>query len=451
VVRRVLKCLECNEEFKPLLIMNNELITSCPKCGSVLIPTIYWEGKPLFTFKKGLYGIWALSDVLVSNYKDLITLHEGLTPVLLANELGNYLGIKSLIIKDESRNPTGTFIDRGVVTAVATAKQLGIKYVASASLGDLGVSVSTYARRFGLKSLIVMPDSVSPIKAYQSIALADKVKFVSNYEEALSKVLKSRYFPIIPTNPYLLDGYRTLYYEIVINELLNKSVSPSIIIVPVGDGALVTTIWNCIKELGNSATIYAVKASSRTPLLRDIYVEKPLLGNVVNEIIKEVGGKVIEVSESEVIKAIRYLVKFEGILTDPVGASTIAALTKLVSNGTVTSSDRVLAVMTSGGLSDVAILRSVCGHEAENVLGINIGFTKLKILELIAIKGALHPYAIWKELRNKYGIKVSLRVLYQHVSELERNGLIRRVGEVRVDGRVRKLYEVTNKGLMIIR
>ncbi len=448
MTNKVLKCLGCGNEFPPLFRINGRLITECPNCSSVLLPTIKWVSKPLVSIKDYSKGIWGLSDVLVSNYVEITTLREGLTPTIQAKNLSKYLGVKLLMIKDESRNPTGTFIDRGVATAISTAKYLGIKYVAAASLGDLGVSVSTYARRFGLKSLVYMPDSISPIKAYQAMLLADKVKFVSSYEEALKKVReKSNYFKIIPSNPYLLDGYRTLFYEVIINE----QELPSVIITPVGDGALITTIWNCIKELNMSATVYGVKASKRTPVLRDIYVEKPLLGNIINDIMHDLGGKVVEVNESEVLEAMRYLVRYEGILTDPVGASSLAALVKLINEGSISESDKVLLIMTSGALSDIAILRLLHGSEERRSTVLNIGFTKLKILELIAVKGRLHPYAVWKELRNGYGIRISLRVLYQHINELESMGLIRKVGEVKVDGRVRKLYEITNEGLMMIR
>jgi len=451
MLRYVLKCPICGKEYTP-----HPLHVRCRECNSPLVPTIsnidirYVLG---LRIKDTNLGVWNFESLLVSNSfvkenYNRITMGEGVTPLLHVKNLGKMLGVDNVLIKDESRNPTGTFIDRGASTLITLVSNAGFRKVSVASLGDLGISVSAYARRAGMKVRVVMPHKVTPSKAYQTLLLADDVEFVSTYEEAISKVMKLRKsFPVTPLNPYLLDGYKTIYYEI----FLSLKRHPDVLIVPIGDGALLTAIWFSIKELKGDVTIVGVKGCSSTVILKDISVEKPLYEPLIKDIVKESNGLVIDICEDDVLKATRILSLSEGILVEPVGASSIAALIKLTERNLISSKDIVIALITGGSLRDTAILRLLSNRQLISGDELRIGFTKSKILEALVIYGPLHSYAIWKIIREKYGIKVSLRVIYQHMEELEKLGLVKIHSYKRVSGRMRKIYEVTRKGMLYLR
>jgi len=442
-VRKILECPSCGAKFPPFPPR-----LSCDACGSPLIPRIIDLRLKDVHRKINYGGIWVFKDFLISGGKSEVTLGEGLTPLIKAVRLGEYLGLSNVLIKDESRNPLGTFIDRGSATLMSVALNLRFKKVVVASLGDLGISISAYARKAKIKSYVVMPHSITPSKAYQVLVLADKVEFTSSYEEAIGKVLKTKdSLQVTPLNPYLLDGYRTIYYEIY-SELGRH---PDVLIVPVGDGALMTALWYALKDLGGKSMIIGVKGCSSTPLLRDISVEKPLYERVIKDILQDSGGFIIEVCDKDVIEAIKLLANSEGLLVEPVGVSSIAGLMKLSINDELPSNKLVVTLITGGALRDASILRLLTDKHIMQEEGLKIGFTKLKILEILVSRGPLHPYAIWKILRDNYGIKISLRVLYQHIEELERLGLIKVNNYERVRGRVRKIYEVTSKGVKLLR
>ena len=442
---RYLECIRCGKTYEP-----SNAILRCSYCDSPLIPRIKGLSLAHIVMKQSnvTSGIWYLSDVLVSNPKYRVSLGEGLTPLISMNNLSKEYSLGNILMKDESRNPTGTFIDRGSAVAISVAYSLGYRKVSVASLGDLGVSVSAYARRSGMKSHVLLPQAVIPSKAYQTLILADKVDFVGSYEEALNKVMKyRRSFPITPLNPYLLDGYRTLCYEVI--SQLRKA--PDAIIIPIGDGALLTTFWYVLKDLGLKSMIIGVRGSTASPILRDIYVEKPLFSDVIKEVIEESEGLIIEVCESDVFNAMKELARCEGILLEPVGASSLAALMKLTLKGELSSKSLVVTIATGGALRDTSILRLLSEGKVPQPNGVKIGFTKSKILELLISKGPLHPYAIWKLLKDTYDIKISLRSLYQHMEELEKLGFVRVSGYSRVGKRIRKIYEVTPEGINMIR
>ncbi len=431
-----LKCVRCGEEFNVF-----SGLTQCPKCGGELIP----ELRCLKPEPVGGKGVWAWSNVLVTGvFERKVTLMEGNTPLIRALELERRLGLRRIFLKDESRNPTGTFIDRGAATLATAALGLGIMRLVTASLGDLGVSIAAYARRAGIRCKVLMPSTSPPTKIYQSLALSSSLELVSSYEEAVDKALRygarEGSMPVTSKNPYLLDGYRTLPLEVV-RELGS---SPDVILVPVGDGSLAYAVWQVINALGGNSRLVGVKASSKSPILKDVSVEKPLMLKLLKEALESTGGFIVEVSEREVVSALKLLADCEGLLVEPAGATAIAALANL--SRELPSNSSVVAVMTGGPARDPAALSLLVeGRELKSVK--RIGSTKIKILEILAMEGPLHPYATWKLLTERYGLRISLRSIYQHFNELVKSELIE---PVKGEGR-RHLFRITSKGLEMIR
>ncbi|MCD6428869.1 MAG: pyridoxal-phosphate dependent enzyme [Desulfurococcales archaeon] len=434
----VLKCLKCGTVISP-----REYVLRCPTCGSILVPT---AGRIRDLVKSDSTGVWSWRNYLTYS-SSTVSLGEGNTPLIKSVSIGAAIGAADVFIKNESRNPTGTFLDRGSATLTTAALNFGVRKLVIASLGDLGISAASYGRRAGLKSLTYLPLSIAPSKAYQTLLLSDKVVFVSSYEEAVRRTLRHEsadVMPVTPQNPYLLEGYRTIYYEI----FYTLKRHPDFIVVPVGDGGLYTMLWIALKELGGDAVIVGVKGKRDSPLMKDIAVEKPLLWELVEIAAKDCGGFIVEVDEGDIVEAARLLARKEGMLAEPAGAAAIAALIKAHSKFDRKSS--IVAIVTGAALTDTATLKALIGKSIELMDVQKIGFTKALILEILVAHGPLHAYALWKIIREYRGLRISLRALYQHMKELEDLGMVRVVAEEVVEGRRRKVYEVTEKGIKAI-
>ncbi len=434
----VLKCLRCGTE-----IDSRKYVLRCPACGGILVPT---AGKIRNLVKSNQAGVWSWRNYLTCGSRT-VTLGEGNTPLIKSVGIQAAIDITDVFIKNEARNPTGTFLDRGSATLTTTALNFGIRKLVTASLGDLGISIASYSKRAELESLTYLPLSVTPSKAYQTLLLSDKVVFVSSYEEAVQRTLRHEsegVMPVTPQNPYLLEGYRTIYYEIFYT--LRKH--PDFILVPIGDGGLYTMLWTALNELSGEAVIVGVKGRCDSPLMKDIAVEKPLLWELVEVAIKDCSGFIVEVGEEDIVEAARLLARREGMLAEPAGAAAIAALIK--SSEKFDRKSSIVAIVTGAALTDTATLKALIGKSIELMDMQKIGFTKALILEMLLSHGPLHAYALWKVIREYHGLKISLRALYQHMKELEDLGMVRVVAEEVVEGRRRKVYEVTEKGIKAI-
>lgn len=374
-----------------------------------------------------------------------ITLGEGNTPLIRSVKIGRGAGL-TLYLKDESKNPTGSFIDRGSATLATALKYFKVRSVVIPSTGDLSISVSTYLRRAGISSRAYIPSSVTLSKAYKTLLVSDKVRFVESYEEALLKASKYAQFygtAVLPTNPFLIDGYRTIALEIV-HSLGRKR--PLVVVVPVGDGVLALSIHYVLEDLQVQHKILGVRACKESPLLRDIYVAKPMLQEYLKELEDRDFIEVVNVCDDEALEASELIVKKEGFLIGPVGASCIAALKKALYEkirNLIT-----VALMSGDPLQDPHIIKALLEKTVrpeEHI--VTLGFTKMKILEILAYSNPAHPYVLWKELKQKHGLNLSRRSVYKHIEELINLGLLRVVGYEKVEGRTRKVVSITESGL----
>ncbi len=437
-MRNELTCVECGRTY-PATSGKVKCV-----CGGQLVPTL-----PKSLGRVNAPGIWSWGAALVTSvFSDRVTLYEGNTPLVRASKLAKELNLKEVYLKDESRNPSGTFIDRGSATLVTAARSLGLARLVTASLGDLGVSVATYSRRAGLRCKVIMPSYITPVKAYQTAMLADSVEYVESYEESLSRAWKygsaPASMPVTPQNPFLLDGYRTLAMEILTDLRAGK---PGVVLVPVGDGALAYATLQIISKFSPGTTVIGVRASSKSPLLKDVAVDRPLFADLLKELMEHGKGYIIEVGEDDVVSALKLLARCEGMLTELTGATAVAALIKLSSD--LRSTSPIISIISGGPARDPAVLRLMVSEGHPKYLT-RIGFTKMKILEILALQGPLHPYAVWKILRSEYGVNVSLRSIYQHFNELSEMQLVEGTEE-REGGRRRRVFKVTDKGLNLIR
>ncbi|WP_048816767.1 threonine synthase [Caldisphaera lagunensis] len=365
-----MKCISCNSTFD----IDQNLIV-CPKCGGLL--EIINEKEIDIKRLKGK-GVWRYKDFIPGNYKKIVSLNEGNTPLIKSRKFEN------LYFKFEGLNPTGSFKDRGMTIAISSAATLGYKIVVAASTGNTAASASAYSARAGLKTILFLPKGkVAKGKLFQSILHgAHIVEINGNFDEALDKVKKlfnknKDVYPVNSFNPWRLEGQKTIAFEIF-EEIGN----PDFVIVPTGNAGNIYAIWKGFKELEKSGLIekipkmIAVQSSGSSPIADYIigkkkkieFVENPetiataiRIGKPVNymkaiKAIEDSNGYAIKVDDKEIIEGQKELAREEGIGVEPASASTIAAYHKLLNNGYLNKYDKGVLILTGHALKDPNIL-----------------------------------------------------------------------------------------------
>jgi threonine synthase len=255
-----------------------------------------------------------------------------------------------------------------------------------------------------------------------------------------------------------------------------------------GTGGNLSMIWKSIKELCEIGLIkragsmmtgiqaegcdpiveafisrrqFTQSASKPRTIALDIAVKNPTYGLTALRAIRESRGSAISVSDAEILEATRQLAKTEGIFAEPAAASTVAGLKKLVDDGKVERSEEIVCVITGAGLKDPGTARKIVQRLGEmnrlvkrmeeRRLTTRLGDTKTRILEILSSK-QLHGYGIWKELKEAFGLEISIPSIYEHLAELEMLELIRRTKTEAVAGRrERQYYSLTETGREAVR
>ncbi len=481
-----LRCVSCGYEF-PL----SDTILKCPLCGAN-VEVMYDYERLKEVSNEGLFeasrsNIWRYRALLpVFSEKCIVSLDEGWTPLFEAKNLPERLNVSSkLILKNETINPTGSFLDRGSSVLVSRCLELGVSAIACVTTGNMGASLSAYCAKACISCTNFIPKLVELGKLYQTVIYGGKIIWCEDVDDATAKALKAcnkGVYPALPNNPIFLDGLKTTAIEIC--EQMNWNV-PNFVVVPIGNGGHIGMIWKGFWEMmqlgftDEIPKLVGVQTARCAPVMEitggimrrgreirsvavDIAIKKPLNLYLAVRAIRESKGTVIAVSDDEMIESVSILAKSEGIFAEPAAASTVAAIKALSDEGIIERGDEVVCVLTGAGLKDpftarelVRRAREVCGvlGDVEEFMGFRrIGRTKMLILEILKEKES-YGYAIWKELRRK-GRRISMPTVYQHLLELEAMGLIERIPRVVEDSRAGRrnkvLYKVTKIGLEIL-
>jgi len=384
-----LKCLKCGHEHSPV-----KGLYTCEKCGGKLDIVYEYEEVAAKIDKKELAkrssGVWKYFELLpIVNRKTIVTLGEGGTPLLMAKNLAQELKMKSLYLKDETRNPTASFKDRPMSVGVSKAVEFGARTVVCASSGNAAIALSAYAAKAGIKCYAFVP-AATPLSKIAQLSMHGamvvraraKGKGDPTYKLMLESWKKFGWHPI-PSggafNPYHPEGSKTISYEIC--EQLGWRV-PDWVIVPVGAGTLLSgnakgyfefERLGLVKEIPHLAAIQAEGCAPLVKAFRDGTPPyeiptwpspKTIAGGLVDPYpwdadtaipaIKRSGGTAETVSDAEIIEAVKSLARNEGIFAEPSGAAGLAGLRKLLEAGTVDRSDVVIVEITGGGLKDVS-------------------------------------------------------------------------------------------------
>ena len=379
-------------------------------------------------------------------------------------------------------------MDRGVSLDMVNAKIRGFKKVVAISTGNLGISVASYSARMGLNASVVVPTKIEVGKLYQLITYNVDIVRAMDENDAI-KIVKEKFsgsYQISTVNPYFMEGEKMITFEIF--QQLGSTL-PDYIIVPMGSGGLIYNIWRGVRELNKIGLIEDIKTSligvqlkgcdrivrdlmgSRDTssemktkskyLIADICVENPVMGNYAIDAIKESGGVGISVTENEVFESMRKFAHMEGLMVEPAAATTLSAYLNLINSGYLDKNDNVALIITGGGLKNFTLIREFLRRnrpilrlanekEIGNAPYARVGFTKLKILELLKEASTIHGYEVWKRLREKFGIDITLTTVYQHLEELSNMGLIKLLKRMKEKGRKRTVFKLTNEGKKLL-
>jgi len=338
--------------------------------------------------------IWRWADLLPTSPPGDVDLGAGGTPLVRADRLAAELGLGELWVKDDTRNPTGSFKDRVVSVALAKARELGFKVAACASTGNLANSVAAHAARAGMRSIVFIPSDLEPAKitttaVYGGTLVAVKGSYddVNRLCAELTSEQPTWAFVNVNVRTYYAEGSKTLAFEVA--EQLGWQ-APDHVVVPVASGSQLCKIDKGFRQLAevgliaeHPVRVSGAQAEGCSPvataftagwdtfkpqrphtIAKSLAIGNPADGTYALEAVRRTGGAVGSVTDDEIVEGIRLLARTEGIFAETAGGVTVATLAKLAAAGVVRSDERVVAYITGSGLKTVDAVSPVVGPTA---------------------------------------------------------------------------------------
>jgi threonine synthase len=326
--------------------------------------------------------LWRYHEVLpVRSAEHVVSLGEGMTPLLDLRTYGKQIGIAKLRMKDEGLVPTGTFKARGAAVGVSRASELGVRGVAMPTNGNAGAAWALYAARAGMASLIAMPVDAPAITRAECQVSGSQLYLVDGLIGDAGKLVGAAVaerdgYQDVSTlkEPYRLEGKKTMGYEII--EQLGWRM-PSVILYPTGGGVGIIGIYKALREMqelgwvsGPLPRLVAVQAEGCAPIVDafkrganesepfpdaktvafGITVPKALGDFLVLEAVYDTGGTAIAVSDEDLLGAQVELATAEGTFICPEGAACFAAAKQLREAGWLVEDDEVVVLNTGTGV-----------------------------------------------------------------------------------------------------
>ena len=307
----------------------------------------------------------------VSDTTAIVTLNEGNTPLIKADNLAKKIGIEANIyLKFEGCNPTGSFKDRGMTMAVTKAKEAGSGAIICASTGNTSASAAAYGAKAGMKTYVLIPDGYIALgKLSQAMMYgAEIIAIQGNFDEALEFVRKiSENYPITlvnSVNPYRIEGQKTGAFEIC--DALGQA--PDYHFIPVGNAGNITAYWKGYKEWYQKGKISALpkmmgfEAEGAAAIVKGerilhpetvataIRIGNPASWKQAEAARDESNGMINFVTDEEILNAYKLIASSEGILAEPASAASVAGLIKVKDK--VKADSKIVCILTGNGLKD---------------------------------------------------------------------------------------------------
>ncbi|HEY6442061.1 MAG TPA: threonine synthase [Candidatus Acidoferrales bacterium] len=383
----------------------NERIYLCSRCGGTLeisqgfseigdAATLRkrWSARAASRDPRDASGVWRYRELLpFEAAAPFVTLFEGNTPLYHGPRSARYCGLDDLRLKHQGCNPTGSFKDTGMTTAVTQAVVLGARTIVCASTGNTSASLAAYAGRAGLRSAVLLPrGQISSGKLAQSLDYGALVLEIDgNFDDCMRLIQELGRDPSIyvanSINPFRIEGQKTVAFEMMDQCAWQV---PDHVVVPGGNMGNSTAIGKGFQELfdlgliGRLPKLSAIQAEGAAPvahlfaklnadqltgrealpdametvenprtLATAIKIGAPVSWKKALRAILRSGGKVIAVNEQEIADA-KAIIGRDGIGCEPGSATTVAGIKKLVAAKQIRSDDSVVAVLTGNMLKD---------------------------------------------------------------------------------------------------
>ncbi len=451
-----LKCICCGTEFSGYPLKN-----SCEKCGGPLEFNVDLPQAGKLKFS-GSPGFWKFRNMLPP-IKNMVSLGEGATPLHKAERLGKAVGLKNLYLKDETRNPTSSYRDRAAAFLTSNAIDQGFKALVCASNGNMGASLAAYTAKAGLICHVVVPKIVDVGKLAQMIAYDAVIEESGDIvDDSIRKAVDLAketgwYQATAELNPLVVEAQKTISYEI--NE---QFAVPDWVIVPMGSGGTIYSLWKGFKELkqlGLSTSLprmVGVQTEGCAPIVSQIQdqrsqkccnpttralailVGEPLQSDLAVKAIQESNGLALHVSDADIFSSELLIAKLEGVFAEPASSATVAALQKLKADK-ISSDSSVVCLITGSGLKATDVLQALTKKQKAAGLGLAVS-TKQKILKILNEKDS-YGYDLWKQL----GQIMTRAAVYQHLNELADKGLV-----VGYEESGKKFFRITDRGRKVL-
>ncbi|MGY1821084.1 threonine synthase [Geodermatophilus sp. SYSU D00079] len=311
------------------------------------------------------------SRLPVSDTTPVVTLQEGATPLVPAQELSRRTGCE-VYLKVEGANPTGSFKDRGMTMAITKAVEEGSQAVICASTGNTSASAAAYAARAGLVCAVLVPQGKIALgKLAQALVHGAKLLQVDgNFDDCLALASKLAIdYPVSlvnSVNQFRIEGQKTASFEIV--DVLGDA--PDIHCLPVGNAGNITAYWQGYREYAEDGTaskrprMWGFQAAGAAPIVTGQVVEHPQtiatairIGNPASwtkalAARDDSGGLIDSVTDREILAAYRLLARSEAVFVEPASAASVAGLLKMAQAGGLEPGQRVVCTVTGNGLKD---------------------------------------------------------------------------------------------------
>jgi threonine synthase len=325
--------------------------------------------------------LWRYRELLpVRRTEDIVSLGEAVTPIVAMPKLAKMLATTEILVKDESRLPTGSFKARGLAMAVSMAKALGVAHMAMPTNGNAGAALAAYASRAGIKTTVFCPQDTPEVNVREIALQGATVYRVNGLIDDCGKIVmqgqaKVGWFDTSTLKePYRIEGKKTMGLELA--EQLGWEL-PDVVLYPTGGGTGLIGMWKAFAELEAIGFIgkkrprmVAVQAAGCAPIVRaydagvehaprwedaqtiaaGIRVPQAIGDFLVLRAVRESAGFAIAVADEAISAAIDEVARAEGLLLCPEGAATYAALKQGIADGRIRRDERALLFNCATGL-----------------------------------------------------------------------------------------------------
>lgn len=374
-----LECPQCKETY------GADVVRQLCTCGSPLLVRYNLAqlkqdlGREEMSTRQA--DLWRYHELLpVVDPAQVVTLGEGMTPLLELPRLGEDYGIRTLLMKDESLVPSGSFKARGAAVGVSKAKELGVTKLAMPTNGNAGAAWALYSARAGIEATIVMPLDAPKITRSEVALAGARIYLVNGLISDAGKIVAREvadnglYDASTLKEPYRIEGKKTMGLEIA--EQLGWEM-PDVILYPTGGGVGLIGIHKALQELqeigwvqGKLPRLVAVQAEGCAPIVKafeekadrsefwpdsataafGINVPKALGDFLVLQAVYETDGTAVAVSDEEMSVEQEKIARLEGAFICPEGAAAFAAARKLALAGWIKDGERVVVLNTGAGI-----------------------------------------------------------------------------------------------------